>query len=503
MNLFLSLSLGLILFGSSLAWTVPKHSTNRPNSVRFSVFKTPKSVNLGLSPWLNRFLTEHRATVAPIETVESTWQGNLDKRIEELQYHVDSSPDFKTNLEYSLKKADSNGRSMLNPKLYEAFLLDGAPGWPTDVNEYYSFLRWFASFVPQQSSYDGWKADPSCPSSAYQEVYDQLCHFYYLVDQPLSDGRIVENDPWFAKWVVEYANVWGEFCDTTDSISPETIYSFHKRSPNFNITDSMIPWNKEDYPDDGIFPPYTIFNSKHEPLRPNSPSGWLTWNQMFARELNVGLRPAVAPADNTVINSPADCTYRAHYAIDQNGNLPESVVIKQTHEYANVAELLNISQYAHAFDNGTFVHFFLGPYSYHRFHTPVDGVIKECFPVVGRNYLDVNVTDDGQFDAPDNSDDGYEFTQARGVITIDTTHSPAGNVGVIAVVPVGMAQVSSVSMIAQPGVSVPKGTEFGYFLFGGSDIIVLFQEGVYETLTTNGTLYNFVGAQIAQANHAE
>jgi phosphatidylserine decarboxylase len=482
-NLFLSLSFGLTLFGSSLTWTVPKHSTNRPNSVRFSIFKTRKSVSLGLPPRQNRFLTEHRATVAPIETVESTWQGNLHKRVEEFQDHVACSPDFKTNLEYSLKKADSNARSMLDPKLYKAFLLDGAPRWPTNVNKAVMMAR---------------KRTPRVlPPPTRKCMISSATSTTWWIS--LSDGRIVENDPWFAKWVVDYVNVWGEFCDPTDSISPETIYCFHKRSPpNFNITDSMIPWNKEDYPDDGRFPPYTIFNSKREPLRPNSPSGWLTWNQMFARELNVGLRPAVAPADNTVINSPADCTYCAHYAIDQNGNLPESVVIKQTHEYANVPDLLNISQYAHAFDNGTFVHFFLGPYSYHRFHTPVDGVIKECFPVVGRNYLDVKVTD-GQFEAPANSEDGYEFTQARGAITIDTTHSPAGNVGVIAVVPVGMSQVSSVRMIAQPGVSVPKGTEFGYFLFGGSTSLFSFRK-VYKKLTTNGNLYNFIGAQIAQAN---
>ena len=89
-------------------------------------------------------------------------------------------------------------------------------------------------------------------------MYGQLCHFYYLVDQPVADGRIIENDNWFAEWLVGYASVWGKFCNSTDSITPETIYSFNERSPTFRVTVSMIPWNKEHYPSNGVkFPPFT------------------------------------------------------------------------------------------------------------------------------------------------------------------------------------------------------------------------------------------------------
>jgi phosphatidylserine decarboxylase len=270
----------------------------------------------------------------------------------------------------------------------------------------------------------------------------------------------------------------------------------------------MIPWNKENYPPavGGVvtFPPYTIFNEKKEPLRPNSPSGWLTWNQMFSRELNPGLRPVDDPLKNTVITAPADCTYRAKYCIDANSLLPECVQIKRTGKYASITDLLKGSQYAKAFANGTFMHFFLGPYSYHRFHTPVSGIIKECYPIMGGAYLDVKLSKEGQFDAPDNSEDGFEFTQARGVVTIDTTNSPFGDVGIVAVVPIGMALVNSVTMIATPGVDMPKGTEFGYFQFGGSDIILLFQEGVDPELIKcitqdKSTYYNLVGRKIADA----
>jgi len=47
----------------------------------------------------------------------------------------------------------------------------------------------------------------------------------------------------------------------------------------------------------------------------------------------------------------------------------------------------------------------------------------------------------------------------------------------VAVVPVGMGQVSSVNFLdhIKPGVQVTKGDELGYFLFGGSDCVMLFE----------------------------
>jgi phosphatidylserine decarboxylase len=48
--------------------------------------------------------------------------------------------------------------------------------------------------------------------------------------------------------------------------------------------------------------------------------------------------------------------------------------------------------------------------------------------------------------------------------------------GLAAIVPVGMCQVSSVNFEPEvvPGAAVKKGDPMGYFLFGGSDIVILF-----------------------------
>ncbi|MEO5991626.1 MAG: phosphatidylserine decarboxylase, partial [Ferruginibacter sp.] len=175
--------------------------------------------------------------------------------------------------------------------------------------------------------------------------------------------------------------------------------------------------------------------------------------------------------------------------IGSDSSIPE-ITIKSTHKFANIQHLLEGSKYKNSFASGTFVHYYLSPFSYHRFHTPAAGVVKECFPIHGLVYLDVVITDK-QFDSPDNAEGGYQFTQARGVITIDTTNSPYGNVGIVAVIPIGMCQVSSVNMIATLGSETLKGDEFGYFLFGGSDIIVLFQEGVNPQLNMNEDYCNY------------
>ncbi|HYX99301.1 MAG TPA: phosphatidylserine decarboxylase, partial [Mycobacterium sp.] len=72
-----------------------------------------------------------------------------------------------------------------------------------------------------------------------------------------------------------------------------------------------------------------------------------------------------------------------------------------------------------------------------------------------------------------------------------------GDIGIVAVIPVGMAHVASVVMTAVECTPMSKGEEFGYFQFGGSDIIVLFQKGVDPQVNTSED-YRFVGTPIAQ-----
>jgi phosphatidylserine decarboxylase precursor len=391
--------------------------------------------------------------------------------IAELQVKLNSDQPLKELLLKSLEQANGNAKKELDPALYKAL------AWPITVDEYLFFLDSFSKWTPNQEG-DAWKK-PGYDQN--QEVYDRLCHFHWLINQKITTNGstttlIVQNDPWFSKWLIEYANLWGSFLNTPESFNDTILESFIKKSPQYNVQNSMV------------------VDPKTGNLKPNSPSGWVTFNQFFARELNPGLRPIDSPNSNTVICSPADCTFKATYDISTDSTINE-IIIKKTHKFASIKNLLDGSPYQNDFANGTFVHSFLGPYDYHRFHTPVSGKVLECRPIQGLVYLAVNITDK-QFDAPDSALDGYEFSQARGIIIIDTAQSDYGNIGKVAIVPIGMCQVSSVNMIATVNSHLLKGDEFGYFLFGGSDIIMLFQDGIDLKLNQKPVHHNY-GTEVA------
>ena len=64
---------------------------------------------------------------------------------------------------------------------------------------------------------------------------------------------------------------------------------------------------------------------------------------------------------------------------------------------------------------------------------------------------------------------GSQFVQTRGLNVLRTP------MGLVACLPVGMAQVSSVVLTAEVGSHLRKGEELGYFQFGGSDVAMLFE----------------------------
>ncbi|HZE16927.1 MAG TPA: phosphatidylserine decarboxylase, partial [Mycobacterium sp.] len=78
-----------------------------------------------------------------------------------------------------------------------------------------------------------------------------------------------------------------------------------------------------------------------------------------------------------------------------------------------------------------------------------------------------------------------------------TSASDGGDLGIVAVVPVGMAQVASVNLTAVEQTQLAKGQQFGYFQFGGSDIVILFQPGV-EVHVDASKQYRLVGTPIAR-----
>lgn len=350
----------------------------------------------------------------------------------------------------------------MKPDLFEAL------EWPTTVDEYQQYLKRYIRWVPRQSDANAWQEQGQA-----KEISDRTAHFFYLVDQEV-DGEAPQGRDAFRGWMTEFAREWGGFLDTAESFSPEILQSFIDNAPEYRIYESLV---------NGV---------------PNAPSGWLTFNQFIGRELNGGLRPIAEPSNNLVVTSPADCIYQQTYGIDADSNIP-ATTIKSTHKYGNIKQLVDGSDYRESFAGETFVHYMLPPSAYHRYHLPVAGQVKESFQVSGKVFMRVAI-EDHEFQSSDSATSGFEFSQNLGVVTVDTAASSCGDIGVVAVIPVGMAHVSSVMLTAVEGKHIAKGEEFGFFQFGGSDIIILFQQGVDPQIDTSED-YRLVGSPIARCTH--
>lgn len=380
-----------------------------------------------------------------------------DSVIHNLRDTLNNEPGLADRLERSLDQARRRAESELNPDLYEAL------EWPRDIGEYESYLRRFLRWVPHESDADAWKNE----KRQAQEVSDRMAHFYFLVDQ---GDEPAQGSGVFREWLTDFARQWGNFLDTPESFSPEALQSFIDNAPEYRIHESLV---------DGA---------------PNAPSGWLTANQFIAREINGGAAPD-RRADHQPggdlagrLQIPARLRHRCRLEHPRHHRQERKVRQHQaTHRRKPIQRELRPRHLRplHA------ARARLPPLSPARRGTG-RGVLPDQRGVFMRVGLEEH-----EFASSDSASSGYEFSQTRGVVTVDTSQSDCGDIGIVAVIPVGMAHVSSVVLTAVPGKHMAKGEEFGYFQFGGSDIIILFQEGVDPQLDTSEE-FRLVGSPVAR-----
>jgi phosphatidylserine decarboxylase len=281
-----------------------------------------------------------------------------------------------------------------------------------DLEGFYSYLDEALTTVPTE-----------------RVLVPQLLVLYYIINQAPEDA--LNKDEQFNVWLHRVVDVYGEYLDTPASAAG--IETFAAKT-NYKIDDYFV-----------------------------GPSGWLTFNQFFAREVRPGKRPIAEPRDDKVIVSPADAVFMGSWPIDAESN----ITVKGVNW--DITELLAGSPYADAFSNGIYSHSFLYVDDYHRYHVPVGGTVKEVRNISGKVYMDVVKNDDGELDVVDGHT--YQFNQERGLVVIDSPE-----LGLVAVLPIGMSWVSSVNLTPETGALLRKGEQFGYFLFGGSDIVMVFQD---------------------------
>ncbi|KAF5378946.1 hypothetical protein D9757_008734 [Collybiopsis confluens] len=188
-----------------------------------------------------------------------------------------------------------------------------------------------------------------------------------------------------------------------------------------------------------------------------------TFNQFFYRKLKPDARPLGSPSDPYRLVSVADCRFMAFESVNEATRL----WIKGR-EFS-VARLLGNAYKAEAdrYNGGALAIFRLAPQDYHRFHSPVDGTIGKMTYIAGEYYT-VNPQ------AIRTALDVYG-ENARKIVPIDSPQF-----GRVMAVCVGAMMVGTIQTTVEEGQFVKRGEEFGFFAFGGSTIVLLFEPGMVE-----------------------
>ncbi len=343
------------------------------------------------------------------------------------------------------------------------------------LQEYYQFLDWTAKPLP-------WNVLPNADyPSIYSKIDQGVCYFYFILDMPLPElegkgyyyNSLQYVEP-IQSWIKHYCQNWGQFLSTEKSWDP-SYYQLLLSEKRFNLQNG---WYED-------------------------PSNWFTFNDFFSRQLkSPEIRPIAAQNDNSVVVSPADSYPQGVWKIDGDSHIvqKEGVTIKST-VFDSIPEIMGAgSYYRDAFANGTLTHTFLDVDDYHRYHFPVSGTIKAAYKIDQQDAAGgITIWDAAKKRYILHSDiPGWQSFETRGCVVVDTKEY-----GLVAILPVGMSQISSVNFedTVKVGAEVKKGDKLGYFLFGGSDIIMIFQKdaGFHFDVAENEDKTAFKHVSIGQA----
>lgn len=184
--------------------------------------------------------------------------------------------------------------------------------------------------------------------------------------------------------------------------------------------------------------------------------GYKSFNDFFTRRLKPNARPLAQENDKAII--PADGRYLFYPKIDE----ADGFVIKG--QKFSLPNLLQNDLMAEKYATGSMVIARLSPLDYHRYHFPCDcvpgparlinGFLFSVNPISIKNNIEL-------------------FTENKRMITELKTKQ----FGCIQYIEIGATCVGTIHQTYTPGSSYKKGDEKGYFSFGGSSLILLFEPG--------------------------
>ena len=207
------------------------------------------------------------------------------------------------------------------------------------------------------------------------------------------------------------------------------------------------------------------FNIKMEDYLPedgrSEKSPYSTFNQFFIRRFRPGRRPIVQAPNEMAAFSEA--RYFGYESVSDE----ETVPVKGFN--LKPKALLANTKWEKTFEDGPLLLARLCPVDYHRYHYPDDGTIVDDYRVTGL-YHSVNPL-------ALKSKQDILITNERHVTIIDTV-----NFGKLAYIEVGAICVGKIiqSKPLDKGRAFARGEEKGYFLFGGSTVIVIGEKGKWK-----------------------
>jgi phosphatidylserine decarboxylase len=181
--------------------------------------------------------------------------------------------------------------------------------------------------------------------------------------------------------------------------------------------------------------------------------GYASFNDFFYRKLQPNARP-ISEQDAVM---PADARYLAFPRVDE----AEGFHVKG--EKFTLSSLLQDDELAARYEKGAMVLARLCPVDYHRFHFPAAGQASAPRLINGWLYS-VNPV-------ALKSNARLLAENKRVLVTLDTER-----LGKIAYLAVGATMVGSITETYSPG-PVTKGGERGFFAFGASALVLLFEPG--------------------------
>ena len=178
-----------------------------------------------------------------------------------------------------------------------------------------------------------------------------------------------------------------------------------------------------------------------------------SFNDFFTRKLKLGARP-IDTASNIIV-SPADGKILAY------DNISNSDFIIKGSRF-DLSSFLDDPVLAQKYENGSLIIVRLAPYNYHRFHFPIDGHISIIRKIEGDLYSVNPIALKKMVE--------IFWQNKREYVVISTP-----NFGNVIMAEVGATMVGSIIKTYE-GANILKGEEKGYFKFGGSTVVLLFEK---------------------------